>query len=137
MDFSGFNWLEVIVAAASAFALGGLWYGPVFGARWQALNQLSDELIAQANKPLIFGLAFALNIFLAMMLSLFIEIAMMLGSGGLIGAAFGAFLAFVFVVPTLAVNYLFARRPLALYLIDAGYMVLQLALMGAIMGAWT
>ena len=136
MDFSGFNWPEVLMAALSAFALGGLWYGPLLGKRWQALNQLSDEQISNANMKLIFGAAFMLNLFLALFLSLFIEIAMMMGSGAGAGAAFGLFLGLVFVVPTFGVNYLFARRPLQLYLIDVGYQLLQLALMGAILGAW-
>lgn len=137
MDFSGFNWAEVILAALSAFALGGLWYGPLFGKRWQQLNTLSDERLAQANMPLIYACAFALNFFLAMMLSLFIEIAMMMGSGALTGALFGGFLAVVFVLPPFAVNYLFARRSLSLFGIDVTYQVLQFALMGAIMGAWS
>lgn len=136
MDLSGFNWFEVLAAALSAFALGGLWYGPLFGKKWQQLNGLTDERIAQANMGLIYGLAFLLNVFLATMLSLFIEIAMMMGSGALAGAAMGAVLGIIFIVPTFGVNYLFARKSLTLYAIDTGYMVLQMALMGAIMGAW-
>lgn len=136
MDFSGFVWAEVFIAALSAFVLGGLWYGPLFGSRWQALNQLSAEDNANSPKVLIFSLAFALNFFLAMMMSLFIEIAMMLGSGALTGALFGGFLAVIFVLPAFAINYLFARKPLALFGIDIGYWTLQFALMGAIMGAW-
>jgi hypothetical protein len=137
MDFSGFNWAEVIVAALSAFALGGLWYGPLFGSRWQVLVGLSDEQLAEANAGLIFGSAFVLNCFLAMMLSLFIEVFMAMGSGVMLGAAFGAFMGAAFVVPTFAINYLFARRRMRLYLIDVGYMVLQMALMGAILGGWS
>lgn len=136
MDFSGFVWAEVFIAALSAVVLGGLWYGPLFGARWRALNQLGDDDIAGSPKVLILSLVFALNFFLAMMMSLFIEVAMMLGSGALTGALFGGFLAAVFVLPVLATNYLFARKPLSLYAIDIGYRVLQFALMGAIMGAW-
>lgn len=137
MDFSGFNWPEIVLAALSAFILGGLWYGPLFGKRWQSLNQLSDAQINNANMKLIYGAAFLLNLFLALFLSLFIEVAMMMGSGALTGAMFGAFLGMVFVAPTFGVNYLFARRPVRLYLIDVGYQVLQLALMGAILGAWS
>ena len=136
MDFSGFNWGEVFVAALSAFVLGGLWFGPLFGKRWQALNNLSDEAIANAPMGLIYGFAFALNCFLALMMSFFIEIAMMIGSGALTGALFGGFLAVVFVLPAFAINYLFSRRPLAVFAIDIGYWVTQFALMGAIMGAW-
>lgn len=136
MDFSGFNWGEVIVAALSAFLLGGLWFGPLFGKRWQALNQQSENAVANSPVSMIYGLAFALNVFLATMMSFFIEIAMMIGSGALTGALFGGFLAVIFVLPAFATNYLFARKPLALFAIDTGYWILQFALMGAIMGAW-
>jgi hypothetical protein len=137
MDVSGFNWIEVALAALSAFVIGGLWYGPLFGKRWQQLNALSDERMAQANMKIIFGLAFCLNFFLAMMLSIFIEISMMMGSGALTGALFGGFIALIFVVPPFAVNYLFSRRSLVLFAIDAGYQLAQFIVMGAIMGAWS
>ena len=136
MDFSGFNWGEVFVAALSAFLLGGLWFGPLFGKRWQALNRLSVDVSVNTPMAMIYGLTFALNIFLATMMSFFIEIAMMIGSGVLTGALFGGFLAVIFVLPAFAINYLFARKPLALFAIDIGYWVLQFSLMGAIMGAW-
>lgn len=32
--FSDINWLSVIVSALAAFAVGGLWYSPVFSARY-------------------------------------------------------------------------------------------------------
>lgn len=136
MDFSGFNWGEVIVAALSAFLLGGLWFGPLFGKRWQALNRLSGDASVNAPVAKIYGLTFTLNVFLAMMMSFFVEIAMMIGSGALTGALFGGFLAVIFVLPAFAINYLFSRKPLALFAIDIGYWILQFALMGAIMGAW-
>ena len=31
IDFAGLNWWAILVAVAAAFALGGLWYGPLFG----------------------------------------------------------------------------------------------------------
>lgn len=131
MDFSGFNWLALIVAALSAFAIGGLWYGPLFGIKWQRLNDLSDEQMAEANMGLIFGSAFVLNLFLALMLSM----AMGSSMNTVSGLVYGGSLGLAFVAPTFAINYLFARRAMALYVIDVGYMVFQLAVMGAIMGA--
>ncbi len=137
MDFSGFNFLEVIAAALSAFVVGGLWFGPLFGQRWQALSGVTEARIAASNMPLIYGLTLLLNLFVATMLSFFIEVAMMIGSGAFIGAAFGALLALIFTVPPFAINMLFSLRPLRLFLIEAGYMVVQFAVMGAILGAWT
>ena len=136
MDFSGFNWGEVVLAAILAFGFGAIWYGPLFGQRWRRLNNTSSE----GSTPIKFGVmllvAFVLYFFVALMMSFFIEIAMMLGSGAMQGAMFGGFLALIFVAPCFAVNYLFANRPLALYAIDAGFVLIQFAIMGAVMGAW-
>ncbi len=41
-----------------------------------------------------------------------------------------------FVATSFGINYVFAARPLRLYLIDAGYMVALLAVMGAVLGGW-
>ncbi|MFK7921376.1 MAG: DUF1761 domain-containing protein [Bacteroidia bacterium] len=134
---SGFNIGEVLVAAVSGFGIGALWYGkPLFGKRWQTLVGLSDEEIQSANMPLVFGLAFLLNLIIAAVLSFFVEVFMMIGSSALLGGLFSALLCMVFVATTFGINYLFARRPLQLYLIDVGYMMVMFMVMGMIMGAW-
>lgn len=137
MDLSGFNIWELIVAALSTFLIGFLWYGKaLFGATWQRLSGLTDEDIKSANMPLIFGLSFVLNFIIAFFLSLFTEIAMMLGSNAIFGGLFAALLCIGFVATTFGANYLFARKPMKLYLIDAGYMVVSFFVMGLIIGAW-
>lgn len=34
MSLEDINWLAVLAATASAFALGGSWYGPLFRRLW-------------------------------------------------------------------------------------------------------
>ena len=41
-----------------------------------------------------------------------------------------------FVATSYGINYLFASKPLRLYLIDAGYVAALMTIMGAILGAW-
>ena len=43
------NLTAAIVAAVASFVLGGIWYGPAFGKRWQALVGLSDEDMANSG----------------------------------------------------------------------------------------
>ena len=52
------------------------------------------------------------------------------------GARMGATLALALIASTLAMNYGFEARPLALWLINAGYMVVGMTIMGAIIGHW-
>ncbi len=127
----------MLVASLSTFVVGFLWYGkPLFGATWQHLAGLSDDDIKNANMPLIFGLSFVANFIIAFFLSLFTEIAMMLGSSAIYGGLFAALLCIGFVATSFGANYLFARKPLKLYLIDVGYMVVSFFVMGLIIGAW-
>lgn len=134
MDLSQLNWLAVAVAAVSAFILGGIWYGPVFGKSWQGLAGVTDEDIQQGNPAVIFGGAFVLNLVMATTLALLLQLhpAPSLVSG----LSAGALLGLCFIATSIGINYLFARKTLQLYLIEAGYMVVLMALMGAILGAW-
>ena len=52
------------------------------------------------------------------------------------GLAVGTVVALSLVATSLGINYLFARKPMALYLIDAGYLLLMFATMATIVGAW-
>ena len=137
MDFSGINIWELIVASLSTFVVGFFWYGNfLFGKSWQKLAGLSDEDIAKGNMALIYGLAFILNFVAALFISLFTEIAMMLGSSALLAGLFAVVLCLGFVATSFGVNFLFSRKPLKLYFIDVGYMVVSFFVMGVIIGAW-
>lgn len=124
------NWLAVFLAALSAFVLGGLWYGPLFGKSWQTLQGLSDEQMKNASMALIFGGSFALSLLAAFVFAMFLgreqSIAFTTAAG------FGA--GFAWVAASLGIHYLFARKPFKLWLIDGGYSTLQFTLYGLILG---
>lgn len=126
------NWLAVIAATIAAFGLGGVWYSPLLFARsWQRAAGLSDEAIAGANLPLLFGLAFVFTALMAANLAFFVagaDLPMTLAysaAAGLGWATFGLF-----------VVALFERRPPAYFLINGGYLTLMFLLMGLILGLW-
>lgn len=134
MDIGSINWLAVLASAVSAFVLGGIWYGPIFGKAWQRLEGISDEEIQSGSMPMIFGGAFVLNLVMASSLALLLQLhpAPALMSGASVGGLLGLTL----IGSAYGISYLFGRKPLALWLIDAGYMVVFMTLMGAILGAW-
>ena len=129
------NLLAVIVAAVAFFALGALWYGPLFGKAWRNLVGITDEMIAAGPRPgqnptwLIMGLAFAFELLIALMLGHQFAMttpgprAMMMISVG-----YGLTL----MAPALGINYLFQMRPGKLFAIDAGYFIVGMALMGGV-----
>jgi hypothetical protein len=126
------QWVSIFVAALSGFVIGGLWYGPLFQKPWMQLTGMTKEKGAQASMAVTFGGAYVLNVIGA------IGIAIVLGDHGGWGSGLhtGAFAGFFFVSTALGVIYLFEQRPFRLWLINAGYQVVNFAAMGAVIGAW-
>lgn len=131
-QFSDLNWLAVLVAALSGFAIGSLWYGPLFQKPWMKFSGVTQEKAAQGNMPLIFGGAYVLNLVGAIGLGLILVDS----NGWTSGVHVGAFVGLFFVATALGVIYLFEQRPLGLWLVNAGYQIVNFAAMGAILGAW-
>lgn len=128
-----FNLWAVLVAAVSCFLLGGLWYSPVlFGRAWQREAGLSDEQIQNGNMGLIFGLSFVLCLIAALVFALFLGPRPPMSLG--LGAGFAAGLCWV--SASFGVNYLFERKSLKLFLINAGYHTMQFTLIGLILALW-
>ena len=129
--FQHINWLAVIVAAASPFVIGSLWYGPVFGKTWMRLTGHTPGAPGQNSMALTFGMTAVLNLVIAVSLAFFI------GDGGWqFGLQAGFAAGFTFVAMTFGVVYLFESRPLKLWLVNAGYQTVVFTLMGTILGAW-
>jgi hypothetical protein len=131
--FQNLNWLAIIVAAVSAFILGGLWYSPLmFAKRWMKETGITEESTKNTNMIKLFGLAFLLSIIASFFLAMFI--------GPDAGAAFGALAGFMaglgWVFTFMGIIYLFEARTLAHFLINSIYSVVSLTIMGFIIGIW-
>jgi len=125
------NYIAVALAALSAFLLGRLWYSPIlFAKQWMRLTGQSEEALKGGNIAVIFGGAFVLNLLAAWAMAAFMG-DMTITVAALHGLGIGL----CWVAASLGVNYLFERRPLGLWLINAGYFVLQFTIMGAFIGA--
>ena len=137
MDFSNINYLAVGVAAVAAFGLGALWYSPLlFGKRWQSNLGFTDEYLQQGNMGKTFGLSFVMMCIMALGMAILLT-----GHGEnsidwVSGAYHGLTVGIMFVGTSIAINYLYQRRPLSLWAIDAVYQIAFLTLMGIIIGAW-
>ena len=129
---SSLNWIAVLVAALSGFVIGGLWYGPLFQKPWMRHTGITKEQGASTSPVRLFGGAYALNLIAAT------GVALLIGdhAGWLWGLHAGALAGAFFVATALGVIYLFEQRPFGLWLINAGYQVVNFSAMGAILGAW-
>ena len=125
------NLIAVLLCGVASLLLGGLWYSPVlFGKAWQRGASLSDEQAKSGNMAAIFGGAFALSLVAAYVFGMFLGNSMGVHESASAGFAAGL----CWVAASFGINYLFERRPVALWLINGGYHTLQFTLFGLILG---
>ena len=128
------NYVAVIVAAIVPMVLGALWYSPALFARpWmRAVGRTEDELGGMALGYVVSAVAAVLSSYALARIERWAEVDD-LWNGALVGL-----LAWVgFVAGLLAVTTYFGGRPRTLWVINAGYQLVSLVVMGAILGVWT
>ncbi len=125
------NWLAVVLAALTGFAVGGMWYGPIMGRRWMDAVGLTEEQVKQGSMPLIYGGAFAFSLLASWTLAhTFATYTQDLSVLVKVMTAFGVALGFI--VPAIGTNYLFSQKSRALFFIDAAYWLLFYIAMGLV-----
>jgi hypothetical protein len=129
MTFAGINYLAVLSAAVAAWVLGAVWY-MALATPWIAAVGITREKIA-ASLPFVFALA-ACVIMAWVLAGIVGHLGQVTLRNGVIS---GLFCWVGFVITTMLVNNSFAMRSRMLLLIDGGYWLVALALMGAIIGA--
>jgi len=123
------NWLAVLLGALAFFLVGAIWYGVLFSKAWQKAAGMSDEKIQGGNMALIFGLTFLAELVIS--LTLWHGIARSGASDRavmMMAVGFGA----TIMVPAIGINYLYLRKTLAHFLIDAGHFIVGMAAMGGV-----
>jgi hypothetical protein len=123
--------LATVVATVLGFALGAFWYGPLFGKRWMAAVGMTPEEIQKDFSPVkTYGATFVLGLIASYAFGLYV--------GPNPGRAFsivaGAAAGLCWVATSLATNYLFERRSVALIAINGGYHAVRFALIGLAFG---
>jgi hypothetical protein len=127
------NWIAIIVVAIVPMLLGALWYSPVlFAEQWmRAVGRSREELTGASLGYVLSAVAALVTSYALARIMRWAEVDD-LWNGVLVGA-----LVWVgFVATVLAVTTYFGGRPRQLWLINAGYQLVALVLMGAIHGVW-
>jgi hypothetical protein len=129
------NWLSVLGATLVGFALGALWYGPLFGTAWMRSLGMDPEVMKNAPKTgvgRIMSITFILQWVMAYCLAMFFGTEITTLTGTLYGFLAG----FAWVAFALAVNALFEQKPASYIFINGGYWTVNFTLMGVILGTW-
>lgn len=135
--FSLSHILPVLAAAVAAWLIGALWYSPVmFAKAWVTAHGYTPEQVAamQVTQGKVIAATLVAMILMAAVLQIFLN---HLGADSLragMGWAFHAWLGFA--LPLGFIAHLYSHKRLAAWLIDLGYQLVYLVVMGAIIGAW-
>lgn len=124
------NPLVPIAVAVMVMAVGMVWYSlQVFGKKWMSDVGLSLEVMNKAPVA-----SYVVSIVASLVLGVFMDyfatrLNLHTWQGGLV---LGAKMWLAFVATSMAMNYVFARRPRRLFLIDIGYQLVIFILAGLI-----
>jgi hypothetical protein len=133
MNFNTINWLAVIVAALSAFMVGGLWYSNIlFGKVWMYDSCLDIETVRRGNKGRIFGFTALFSFIMAANLAMFLNDP----KTDLQWGTTAGLLAGIWAFSAIAIHSLFELKSWRYILVNGGYSVISLTIMGAILGFW-
>ena len=123
--------LATLLATVLGFALGYLWYGPLFGKAWMAALAAGSDLkvgpnARDFNPAKTYGTTFVLGLIASYVFGLFLGP----NPGRAFAIAAGAAAGVCWVATALATNYLFEGRRAALIYINGGYHAVRFTLIG-------
>lgn len=133
MNFGGVDSWAIVIAAIVASVVGAFWYWR-FAKPWADAQGFTPEEMKANPSPWPYILGFVAYLVTATALA---GVVGHLGVGQVTlknAVISAAALWLGFIATTLAVNYSFGRRPLKLYLIDAGHWLAVLITQGVVIG---
>ena len=129
------NYLAIAAAAVACFLLEAGWY-TVFMNTWlSGIGRSMQWLVSSGMNP-AFQYATALVMAALMATAISCVIQLTGKQTPLRGIKVGALLWAGFELTTWSTEYIFEVRPISLFLVNAGYWLVGMMLMGAIVGAW-
>lgn len=129
------NYLANIVAAIACFIFEAVWYS-IFLDTWINGIDRSRKWLESSGMPPAYQYATAL-IMAAVMATAISCVTQLTGKQtALRGIKVGALLWTGFALTTCSTEYIFEVRPISLWLVNTGFWLIGMMLMGAIVGAW-
>lgn len=121
--------IAVLVATIVRFILGAFWYGPLFGKPWMKEIGADPHGSQQGLAKLLVAM-FVISLISSYVLGMFLGTALPFMGDVLASLSVGL----VWVSGSIAMNYMFAKRSMKLFLIDAGFHTVAFGLMGVVFG---
>lgn len=142
------NVIAIVASGVIHMIIGALWYGPIFGKQWMALVDMTEEQINNADQNRIiktYGVSFLNALIMAFVLAYAVDIVLNIRFGQVpppaldlitTGLKTGFFAWLGFIATTLLTNGLYEDKPIKLWTINAGYWLMTLVTIGAVIALW-
>jgi hypothetical protein len=129
------NYVAILVAAIANFLFEAAWYSGFYKPWLEGIGRTDEWLrLNSPNRALQFATAIVASAVIAAALSLVIQLT---GAQTVMrGIRMGLIAGIGFVLTTWATEYIFEVRPFSLLMINGGFWLLGMMLMGAIVGGW-
>ncbi|HVH08490.1 MAG TPA: DUF1761 domain-containing protein [Gemmatimonadales bacterium] len=141
MPTANVNILAVLVAAALTFVLGAFWYSPVLFARqWMQAQGYTAEKLEEFKKRGMRGMTRAYLVSVVCYVVMAYVVALLASYTNSTTFAQGlwlGFLAWLGFAATIGLTAnMFSDKPIAAWVIDAGYQLAYLMIMGVLLSVW-
>ncbi len=139
------NLFAVLVAGVVPMVIGALWYGPVFGQRWMALMETTEEELREGFNPLkTYGVSFLLALVTAYVIAQLVaevspeSVSSMGGGGGsaMVGVHVALMALVAFVLPVAHQSVTFEGRKAGLAWLNIGYNGVALLGQAVVIALW-
>lgn len=132
------NYLAVLVAAIVSMIVGAFWYSPMlFGKQWMEWMNFApkDMLDMKKRANASYAINFLTLLLMAFVLAHFVDYAQ--ATTFIEGVQLGFWVWLGFIATISLGSVLWENKPIQAYLLNAGYQLVSLVLMGVILTLWT
>lgn len=139
------NLFAVLVAGVVPMVIGALWYGPIFGKRWMALMETTEEELREGFNPVkTHGVGFVLALLTAYIMAQLIagtaaeSVSSMEGGGGsvMVGVHVALMALVAFVLPVSHQSVTFEGRKAGLAWLNIAYNGVALLGQAVVIAVW-
>jgi hypothetical protein len=137
MPATSVNYLAVLVSAIAVFLVGAVWYSPLlFGKMWVEEHGFTPEKVAamRAVAGRAYSVSFLCYLVMAFVMALLVAWTGVTTPEG--GSRLGAVVWLGFAATIGLTASMFSEKPITIFLLDAGYQLVYLMIMGTILAAW-
>lgn len=129
------NYWAVLVAAIAQMIIGFVYYSPaVLGKQWMKWSKMEESDLKAGNMPKVLGYSLVISLVTAYVLAHIIGFSdaqtITMGLQG------GFWVWLGFVATTTFNTVLYEKKPFKLYVLNNGYQLISLLVMGAILATW-